>query len=524
MDIKITLSDVCDELYRRQQKRNGELFSRQTKQQKKNFLSKNIKYLKEIFKAMQITDYMKYIKPNFQMEENGYEFSCKSQTFLVDLLDKYTDNNVLELRRGHLYKVSDRCIVWSVEGLYKMFKYNGVPEDVLNQIGIVMSNYTDYPVRLRYSKMFQMTYDLEQLASRPFLPKWMTNLNGEDNCLWLDAMQEDLKLFIQKWRYIYEDMGECRQEEVNKLAEEGYAKMTQNQIKRAEIEFELAIELSNAYTGALVQGKTSRIRVGGSETRRTKKHQQFITENHHKGIVTHEEFELAQLVIGNQKQKGFARDAGFSLKGKVKCGNCGLKMMYNYGAMPVVYCGHTAAVGSMSTCDKTRYSAAKIERIVLVALRKQLEIFQSMAKILEEGEEKNKTNLPAMQRNMEQELEKLKAERIRQYEAYAEGVVNQETYLKNKKDLNEKIEIIQDKYEQIQEVTSVEDNLMKDIRIVEKNAEEVNILKKMTRHIAETFVEEITIYDSEKIEIRFVFDDLLIGMADRIKKKTEDIA
>lgn len=42
-----------------------------------------------------------------------------------------------------------------------------------------------------------------------------------------------------------------------------------------------------AYTGALVQGKTSRIRVGGSETRRTKKHQQFITENHHKGIVTH---------------------------------------------------------------------------------------------------------------------------------------------------------------------------------------------------------------------------------------------
>lgn len=209
---------------------------------------------------------------------------------------------------------------------------------------------------------------------------------------------------------------------------------------------------------------------------------------------------------------------------KVKCGNCGLKMMYNYGAMPVVYCGHTAAVGSMSTCDKTRYSAAKIERIVLVALRKQLEIFQSMAKILEEGEEKNKTNLPAMQRNMEQELEKLKAERIRQYEAYAEGVVSQETYLKNKKDLNEKIEIIQDKYEQIQEVTSVEDDLMKDIRIVEKNAEEVNILKKMTRHIAETFVEEITIYDSEKIEIRFVFDDLLIGMADRIKKKTEDIA
>lgn len=246
MEGKITLSDVCDELYKQQQEKLGKRFANQTKEQRKNFLSKNVKYLNEIFKAMQITDYMRYIKPNFQIEENGYEFPQKSLVFLVNLLDKYTDNNVLELRRGHLDKVSDRCVVWIVEGLYKMFKYNGVPEDVLNQIGIAMSNYTDYPVRLRYGKMFQMTYDLEQLASRPFLPKWLTNLDGEDNCLWLDAMQEDLKLFIVKWRYIYDSMGECRQDEVNNLAEEGCAKLTANHTLRAEIEFALAEELHKA--------------------------------------------------------------------------------------------------------------------------------------------------------------------------------------------------------------------------------------------------------------------------------------
>lgn len=41
---------------------------------------------------------------------NGYAFSYKSSEFLVKLLDKYMDYNDLELRRGHLYKVSDRCI------------------------------------------------------------------------------------------------------------------------------------------------------------------------------------------------------------------------------------------------------------------------------------------------------------------------------------------------------------------------------------------------------------------------------
>lgn len=46
----------------------------------------------------------------------------------------------------------------------------------------------------------------------------------------------------------------------------------------------------------------------------------------------------------------------------------------------------------------------------------------------------------------------------------------------------------------------------------------------MTRKIAETFVEGVTIYDAEKMEIKFVFGDLLAEMADRInKKKTEDI-
>ena len=49
-------------------------------------------------------------------------------------------------------------------------------------------------------------------------------------------------------------------------------------------------------------------------------------------------------------------------------------------------------------------------------------------------------------------------------------------------------------------------------------------MKRMTRSIAETFVEEITIYDSEKIEVKFVFDDLLVDMANRIEKKKEGIA
>ena len=66
---------------------------------------------------------------------------------------------------------------------------------------------------------------------------------------------------------------------------------------------------------------------------------------------------------------------------------------------------------------------------------------------------------------------------------------------------------------------------MEDIKKVRENAEEVNILKKMTRQVAEEFVEEIIIYDSKQMEIKFAFDDLLTEIANRVsKKKTEEIA
>ena len=162
---------------------------------------------------------------------------------------------------------------------------------------------------------------------------------------------------------------------------------------------------------------------------------------------------------------------------------------------------------------------------MLSSLQKQLEIFQSLSKVLEEEEEKNNTSISSIRKDLERELEKLKAERRRQYEAYAEGVTRREEYLSEKKALSDKIEKMQTQYEQLQSITTEEDALMEDIKKVRENAEEVNILKKMTRQVAEEFVEEIIIYDSKQMEIKFVFDDLLAEIAHRVsKKKTEEIA
>lgn len=257
---KVNLTEISNELYKRRQWHEG-ICGKKEKNKMSNFMSKNSRYLSEIINTLQLSEYSKYIKPGFDINENGYEFSVKSKEFLIELLDKYTEPNVLEIRRGHWDKVSDRYIVWIVEGMYRVFMNNSIPEEDLAHIGIIMSNLTDYPVRKRYGKILEMTFKLEQLAGKTYWPKWKTSLGGNENCVWLDAMAEDLKLFLDKWRFIYGNMGEIRQMEISDIAEKCAADLTAEQELRAELEFAFAEQINEALNSdEKLQEKTEEMR------------------------------------------------------------------------------------------------------------------------------------------------------------------------------------------------------------------------------------------------------------------------
>lgn len=257
---KVNLTEISNELYKRQQRREGR-HGKIEKNKLSNFMSKNSRYLSEIINTLQLSEYFKYIKPGFDINENGYEFSVKSKEFLIELLDKFTEPNVLEMRRGHWDKVSDRYIIWIVEGMYRVFMNNKIPKEDLAQIGKIMSNLTDYPVRERYGRVLGMTFELERLAGRTYRPKWLTNLGGNENCVWLDAMAEDLKRFLDKWGFIYDNMGEIRQMEINDIAEKCAADLTADQELRAELEFAFAEQINEALSSdEKLQKKTEEMR------------------------------------------------------------------------------------------------------------------------------------------------------------------------------------------------------------------------------------------------------------------------
>ncbi|MCD8232007.1 MAG: recombinase family protein [Clostridiales bacterium] len=112
---------------------------------------------------------------------------------------------------------------------------------------------------------------------------------------------------------------------------------------------------NHAYTGALVHGKTKSVSVGSKSRRNVKEKDWYVVEGVNEAIVTKEEFENAQIAIQRMDMPSMRQDAGFSLKGKICCGNCKLRMHYHYGATPVIYCGHVMISGKASNCCRTKY-------------------------------------------------------------------------------------------------------------------------------------------------------------------------
>jgi DNA invertase Pin-like site-specific DNA recombinase len=264
------------------------------------------------------------------------------------------------------------------------------------------------------------------------------------------------------------------------------------------------------YTGAFVHNYREKLQVGSSITRAVPESERYISEDKHDAIITHEEYENAQAVIRNTSKPQYKMENQYALRGKIRCGKCRLVMSYieqAYGAS--FYCAHKSKVGSHSNCCSDFISVDRIDASVWRLLRNQLQVLQDLGIRIKENQNNDSGNKQQDFREMEHDIEVLQAERIRQYEAYAEGMISKEQYVDRKSELTEKIETLKQNLEHVRAV--VNDNLAVSDGIAKLNdkAEEALICDKLTREIAEAFIETVYIYDSKTIEVQFKFDDLL---------------
>ena len=82
----------------------------------------------------------------------------------------------------------------------------------------------------------------------------------------------------------------------------------------------------------------------------------------------------------------------------------------------------------------------------------------------------------------------------RPYEAYAEGVLPREIFFEKKQILTDKIEELQKRYALVSKIDAKAEAMQKEINSVHGAIDKEGSFDKLTRQMAEIFVEQVTIY------------------------------
>ena len=264
------------------------------------------------------------------------------------------------------------------------------------------------------------------------------------------------------------------------------------------------------YTGALVMGKRHTVAVGSKVTRKTAERDVIIKRNINPAIVSEEEYEVASASIMFMSKPEYRGTKDFLLKGKVRCGNCHRALAYtDNGIHPKVYCPHNSQAGRYSQCSEDMYPVSVIEGHIWYSLKKILRILNSVQGESKETYMGSSLAGKRQQRMLESELEKLKNERILQYEAYAEGVLAREKYITVKNQLTEKIEKIQSKQKELASMIIEEERYRSRIKTAAQQLDEQIERGKLTKEIVDTMIDTVYVYDKKRIEVVLRFDDVL---------------
>ena len=261
------------------------------------------------------------------------------------------------------------------------------------------------------------------------------------------------------------------------------------------------------YTGAAVAHQTESSLYDFKKVKYIPREEWVIIENHHVPIVDKETFEKAQSVIRRVAWRDRGKPAVFALKKKLRCGNCHLAFHYRKDNK-LFYCNHKNEAGMYSRCNPRKYSYPRIESAVLKALKRHLSDLKHLDAIARNAIEMIVPTIEEKKKNQSSRIEILKAERVRQYEGYAQGLITKEVYLEKKKKMTDEIDRLEAEMKELNTQRQKDETLLSEIQSANDESGHVFNSPKLTKYIVEHFIENVYVHDYDRIEIVYKTEDL----------------
>lgn len=196
-----------------------------------------------------------------------------------------------------------------------------------------------------------------------------------------------------------------------------------------------AILRNRTYAGDMVMRKQVSVVPGLKKRRPSTPEEQFLLENAHPGIITHEEYDKVQKLLPARKTYNRSRNPMiYPLKGAVRCGYCKRSMSLQ-SKKTYFICRH--ATLTHATCSTKQYEQTELENLVYECLKSLIQLaITSEAAHRKRGNTSSGTQLLLQcQRdiaNAEAKERKYKQLKLDLYEEYTSGTLTREAYMEKR--------------------------------------------------------------------------------------------
>lgn len=272
------------------------------------------------------------------------------------------------------------------------------------------------------------------------------------------------------------------------------------------------------YIGSNVYGKRMRDQVGNTHTVKVSKSDWITVAEAHDGIVTREEFDLAQAAMQDFKEHDTSTYKKRPLRRKVICGICGHTMICSREPYANFSC-HTSRVAFDYPCSEEPVPAAEIQEIILSDLRIRAEMAVEMEHLWAELHTNSLSN-PNNVRKKLSALRELQAQQDQKgkelYEKYALGEISKADYLASKEAIVRRRDAVATQIEELRcclENTGMNGQLQNRFVSCFQKYRDVD---ELSREIVDDVLEKVIIYPGKRLEIvwnyREDFEKLLLDL------------
>lgn len=170
-------------------------------------------------------------------------------------------------------------------------------------------------------------------------------------------------------------------------------------------------------------------------------------------------------------------------------------------------CRHGRHIDRYSECCKDEYPVKHIETVVWNTLKDYLSTIEWLGNRAGSKAKEQIISVKNSQKKVENEMERLKAEKIRQYEFYAEGVITKDEYIRKKQALCDKIKELEAKKQENTDLLETQEELLEDSSALKSLSAKFSIEDRLSRKMVLAFIAAVYVFDPNTIEVVFQYED-----------------